>query len=86
MADGRFYRPAGPFTLGALAALAEARLVGGEPGTLITDVGPLDRATRDQITFLDNARYLDQARATGAAACVVRPSTPTSCRSGSPGC
>jgi UDP-3-O-[3-hydroxymyristoyl] glucosamine N-acyltransferase len=73
MVDGRFFRTAAPFTLGALAAVAEARLVGGDPGTPITDVGPLDRATSDQITFLDNVRYLDRARATGAAACLIRP-------------
>jgi len=73
MVDARFFRTAGPFTLGALAALAEARLTGGDPGALITDVAPLDCAGRDQLTFLDNARYLEQARATRAAACLIRP-------------
>ncbi len=73
MVDGRFFRTAGSFTLGALAAVAEARLIGGEPLTPITDVSPLDRAAPHQITFLDNARYLDQARVTHAAACLIRP-------------
>ncbi len=73
MVDARFFRTAGPFTLGALAALAPARLTGGDPDALIAGVGPLDRAGQDQITFLDNARYLEQARATRAAACLVRP-------------
>jgi UDP-3-O-[3-hydroxymyristoyl] glucosamine N-acyltransferase len=73
MVDGRFFRTAGPFTLGALAVLAEARLTGGDPNALITDVAPLDRAGRDQITFLDNAKYLEQAGATRAAACLIRP-------------
>ena len=31
MADARFFRPCGPFALGELAALAEARLRGGDP-------------------------------------------------------
>lgn len=73
MADARFFRAAGRFTLRALASLADARLIGGDPDALITDVSPLERATRDQITFLDNTRYFDQARVTRAAACLIRP-------------
>ena len=56
MADARFFRATGPFALGDLASLAEARLVGGDPHAEITGVGPLDRAERDQITFIDNAK------------------------------
>lgn len=73
MVDARFFGTARPLTLGALAALAEARLSGGDPDTLITDVAPLDRATRDQISFLDNVKYLGQAKSTRAAACLIRP-------------
>ncbi len=73
MVDARFFRTSGPFTLGALATLAGARLIGGDPGASITDVGPLEHAGPDQITFLDNVRYLDQARTTRAAACLIRP-------------
>ena len=73
MADARFFRAAGPFALGDLAALADARLSGGDPRAEISDVGALDRAGRDQITFLDNPKYLDQAGATRAAACLLRP-------------
>jgi len=73
MVDARFFRTARPFTLGALAAVAQARLVGGDPDAPITDVAPLDRAARDQISFLDNTKYLDQAERTGAAACLIRP-------------
>ena len=73
MADPRFFRPAGRFALGALASLAEARLVGGDPQREIADVAPLESAGRDQVTFLDNARYLEQAAATRAAACLIRP-------------
>jgi len=73
MSDARFFRPAGPFPLGALARLAGAELVGGDPATLIRDVGPLDRAAPDQVTFLDNRKYLAQARTTQAGACLIRP-------------
>jgi UDP-3-O-[3-hydroxymyristoyl] glucosamine N-acyltransferase len=72
MADARFFRAAGPFRLGALALLAEAELVGGDTEALIRDVGSLDRAAPDEITFLDNRKYLDQAAATRAAACLIR--------------
>lgn len=73
MADARFFRRAGPFPLGALANLAEAQLIGGDPDRAIVDVAPIDQAERDQITFLDNVRYRAQARVTRAAACLIRP-------------
>ena len=73
MADARFFRAAGPFPLGALATLAGAELIGGDPAALIGDVGPLDRAGPNQITFLDNPRYCELARTTRAAACLIRP-------------
>jgi UDP-3-O-[3-hydroxymyristoyl] glucosamine N-acyltransferase len=73
MADARFFTPRGPFALGELAALADAQLTGGDPDLPIHDVAPLDHADRAQITFLDNLKYLPQARATRGAACLVRP-------------
>jgi UDP-3-O-[3-hydroxymyristoyl] glucosamine N-acyltransferase len=73
MSDARFFRAAGPFALGALAELAGARLEGGDPATGILDVAPLDRAGPAEVSFLDNARYLDQAATTRAAACLIRP-------------
>jgi UDP-3-O-[3-hydroxymyristoyl] glucosamine N-acyltransferase len=73
MADARFFRVAGPFPLAALAALAGAELIGGDPDALIHDVGALDQATPDQVTFLDNPKYLELAESTGAAACLIRP-------------
>jgi UDP-3-O-[3-hydroxymyristoyl] glucosamine N-acyltransferase len=73
MADARFYRTEGPFALGELAALAGAELVGGDAARPIHDVAPIETADRDQITFLDNARYRAAARRTQAAACLVAP-------------
>jgi UDP-3-O-[3-hydroxymyristoyl] glucosamine N-acyltransferase len=73
VADARFFRAGGPFTLGALAALAKARLLGGDPQQAIAEVAPLEHAGPDQITFLDNARYRDHARTTRAAAGLVKP-------------
>jgi UDP-3-O-[3-hydroxymyristoyl] glucosamine N-acyltransferase len=73
MGDARFFRPAGPFALGALAELAEARLEAGDPASLIEDVAPLERAGPAHLTFLDNARYLEHAASSAAAACLIRP-------------
>ena len=36
-------------------------------------MAPLEHAGPAQISFLDNARYLDQAATTRAAACLIRP-------------
>lgn len=73
MADSRFFRPRGPFSLGELATLAEAQLSAGDPATQIYDVATLDHAGPGQVTFLDNPKYLAQAKATAAAACLIRP-------------
>ncbi|MEZ5932419.1 MAG: UDP-3-O-(3-hydroxymyristoyl)glucosamine N-acyltransferase [Alphaproteobacteria bacterium] len=72
MADQRFFRLCGPFSLAELASLADASLVGGDPARPIVDVATLDLAGDGQATFLDNAKYIDQARQTRAAACVIR--------------
>ena len=71
MPDPRFYRVEGPFLLGELAALAGARLV-GDPARPIRDVAPLEIAGADQLSFLDNPKYVEAARRTRAAACVIR--------------
>jgi UDP-3-O-[3-hydroxymyristoyl] glucosamine N-acyltransferase len=73
MADGRFFVPGGPFVLGELASLAQARLCGGDPAQPIRDIASLADAAGDQITFLDNPKYFSKARDTRAAACLVRP-------------
>jgi len=60
MTDLRFFNRAGPYSLGELAELSGARLRGGVDGKqLITDVAPLETAGPEDITFLDNRKYLD---------------------------
>lgn len=71
MADPRFFRADGPFTLGELAARAGAEL-DGDAGREIDDVAPLDAAGPRELTFLDNPRYRQHAGSTRAGACVVR--------------
>jgi UDP-3-O-[3-hydroxymyristoyl] glucosamine N-acyltransferase len=74
MADPRFFTVAGPFALKDLALIAHARLSpGSDPDRLIRDVGPLESAGPDCLTFLDNRKYADAFARSGAGACCVRP-------------
>jgi len=72
MADKRFFRLSGPFSLAELASLADAELKGGDPARMIVDVVTLDLAGDGHVTFLDNSKYIDQAKDTKAVACVIR--------------
>jgi UDP-3-O-[3-hydroxymyristoyl] glucosamine N-acyltransferase len=59
MADPRFFDRAGPFTLEALSALSGARLLHPQGGErLFHDVGPLETAGPDDVSFLENRKYL----------------------------
>ena len=72
MADPRFFDRAGPFSLDALAALSGATLrdpAGGE--RLFIDVAPLETAGPEDLTFLDNRRYLDAFAGSRAGAAFV---------------
>lgn len=74
MADSRFFRAVGPFSLAQLAEVAEAELVdSADAERIVRDVAPLDAAGPDDISFLDNKRYLAQFATTGAGACLVHP-------------
>jgi UDP-3-O-[3-hydroxymyristoyl] glucosamine N-acyltransferase len=46
---------------------------GSAPGGRISDIAPLDRARGSDITFLDNAKFLDALAATQAGACLLAP-------------
>jgi len=74
MADPRFFQAAGPFTLGELARVAEATLAQGtDPERRFRDVAPLDAAGPDDVSFLDNRRYVENFSRSRAGACVVEP-------------
>lgn len=68
----RFFRQGGPFalTILAVAARGEAR---GSCG-MLRGVAPLQIAGPDQVSFLDNRRYLDMLAETRAGAVIVHPS------------
>jgi UDP-3-O-[3-hydroxymyristoyl] glucosamine N-acyltransferase len=72
MTDLRFFNRAGPYSLGELAELSGARLGGGVDGKqLITDVSPIETAGPEDITFLDNRKYLDAFAGSRAGAAFV---------------
>jgi UDP-3-O-[3-hydroxymyristoyl] glucosamine N-acyltransferase len=74
MADPRFFRAAGPFSLGELARAAGATLGdGADPDRRFSDVAALDDAGPDDVSFLDNKRYVENFRSSRAGACVVEP-------------
>ncbi len=69
-----FFERAGPFPLRVVAEKAGATLAAGTDGEqLIYDVRPLADAAAGHLSFLDNRKYLPDAEATKAAACLIQP-------------
>lgn len=74
MADPRFFRKAGPFTLLELAAIAGAQISSESDGNQsVSDVAPLSTATSADISFLDNKKYTGEFATSDAGACIIRP-------------
>lgn len=71
MANPDFFDNAGPLSLAELAVIAEAKLQGGDPLTMILDVQPLQTATKDHISFLENKLYVDAYTVSNAGVCLV---------------
>ena len=75
-ADPRFFVRSGPYGLDHLAALVSARLVAAGDGRQTPElrgVAPLQRASPDEVSFLDNRRYLPLLAQTTAGAVIVAP-------------
>lgn len=74
MADPRFHSRAGPFRLSEVAEIASAEVAkGGNPDLILNDVAPLSDARGDQISFLDNRKYLAELQESEAGACIIHP-------------
>jgi UDP-3-O-[3-hydroxymyristoyl] glucosamine N-acyltransferase len=74
MVDDRFFAQAGPFTLRQLAELTGAEIAeGSEPGRSFTSVAALSSAGPEDVSFLDNPRYLEDFRNSAAGGCIVAP-------------
>lgn len=69
-----FFERAGPFSLRAVAAAADAKLAdSADPDRSLKDVRPLDEAAEGDLSFVDNPKYLPAFAATHASACLVAP-------------
>ena len=74
MADPRFFARQGPFSIGELARLAAIDTSTGVTSErMIHDVASLDDAGPDDISFLDNPRYVEAFSVSNAGACIVHP-------------
>jgi len=74
MADPRFFRAQGPFSLSELASVAGVSIDDlTRPDRMFSDVAPLSEAGGDDFSFLDNARYVEQFRSSTAGGAVVHP-------------
>ena len=74
MADSRFHDRKGPFSLGELAERTGAELAeSADPAHRLADVAPLESAGADDLSFLDNKRYVEAFAASKAGGCVVHP-------------
>jgi UDP-3-O-[3-hydroxymyristoyl] glucosamine N-acyltransferase len=72
MADPRFFDRAGPYSLADLAARSGARLSSpADADRLISDVAPLEAAGPDDVTFLDNRKYVEAFARSHAGAAFV---------------
>ena len=75
MADSRFFEVAGPFTVAEIAVRIGATVAGAAaPERMLRDVAPLQSATREQLSFIDNRKYLQAFRGSKAGAVLVHPS------------
>jgi UDP-3-O-[3-hydroxymyristoyl] glucosamine N-acyltransferase len=69
--DPRFFQRTGPHTLAAVVDAAQAK---APPRRLmLTGVAPLQAALPDQVSFLDNRKYVAALEATRAGAVIVHP-------------
>jgi len=74
MPDPRFFSVAGPFTVAEIARRTGASIGGAAQAELVLrDVAPLDTAGPDEVSWLDNRKYLDAFRRTRAGAVFVEP-------------
>lgn len=72
MADQRFFKNEGPFTLDEMASRCGAVLYrADEGGKTVADVAALADAGPDHLAFLDNVKYKDAFKASRAGACIV---------------
>lgn len=71
MADPRFFKVSGPFSLADLAEISKSALADkADPDKKFYDVAALERATAGDVSFLDGKIFLEKFKASQAGACV----------------
>jgi UDP-3-O-[3-hydroxymyristoyl] glucosamine N-acyltransferase len=74
MADPRFFKVAGPFSLDQLAEISGSEKGGNIPkNKLFSDIQPLSTATKNDVSFIDNRRYVGEFSKSLAGAILVAP-------------
>ena len=74
MADPRFFSVAGPFSVAEIARRTGATIGGaGKAELLLEDVAAIEAAGPQELSFLDNRKYLEDFRRTKAGAVFVLP-------------
>ena len=74
MADSRFHPKSDPVAIGKLLALVGMDVPDGiDPERMVHDVAPIETATADDITFLDNRKYIKALADCGAGFCITTP-------------
>lgn len=73
-ADPAFFERAGPFSLEQLAAMSGGKLLPtADIAKLYVGVAPLDKAGPDEVSFLDNPKYIETCRQSRAGVIVLNP-------------
>lgn len=77
MSRTSFFPKVAPVSVADLAALTGSEIVSSGPasdlGRCMMGIAPLDRADRSDISFLDNAKYVQNLKSTRAGVCFVAP-------------
>lgn len=74
MADPRFFDRRGPIPISELVSLAgDNAEIRGDSDLSIQDVAALDEAEANEISFLDNRKYISAFETSKAGACIVTP-------------
>ncbi|MBX2804639.1 MAG: UDP-3-O-(3-hydroxymyristoyl)glucosamine N-acyltransferase [Hyphomicrobiales bacterium] len=71
MVHAGFFDRAGPFPLSHIAQRVEAEIADKDSSVEITDIRTLNDAGPNDLTFLDNRKYLQQLASTSARGCIL---------------
>lgn len=74
MTDPRFFTVPSPLSVAEIARRIGAEIAGAtEPERMLRDVAPLETATAQDLSFLDNRHYIEALRKTRAGAVILDP-------------